>query len=192
MIDFSFVNTKEPKRGSILISDPFLDEDYFRRSVILLCEHSENSSFGFVLNNYMDIDLHELDNQFPDINARISIGGPVETQSLYYIHSFTEKVEESFEICKGLHFGGSFRMVKSLLEKDIENCKNIRFFLGYSGWNTGQLLNELLENSWIVADNISNLEIMNTSNDNFWQYCMEKQGGQYKTIAKFPLNPNNN
>jgi putative transcriptional regulator len=192
MIDFSFTNSREPERGTVLISDPFLDEDYFRRSVILLCDHNSYSSFGFVLNNYLTIDLHEIDHQFPDIQARISIGGPVDTQNLYYIHTFKEPIEESVKIRDGLFFGGSFETIKLLLEKDDSNRNNIRFFLGYAGWDDGQLKNEVEENSWIVVDNISNKELLNTSNDRLWQYCLEKQGGPYKTISKFPLNPSNN
>ena len=192
MIDLSFTNTKEPKRGTILIADPFLDEDYFRRSVILLCDHNLDSSFGLVLTNYLDVDLHNLDKQFPNIQARISVGGPVETQSLYFIHALNEPVEESVKIRDGLYFGGSFDAIKQVLEKDHSNCNQIRFFLGYSGWDKEQLNNEIDENSWIVVDNISNNEILNTSNDHFWQYCLEKQGGSYKTISKFPLNPRNN
>ena len=192
MIDFSFTNSREPERGTVLISDPFLDEDYFRRSVILLCDHNSYSSFGFVLNNYLTIDLHEIDHQFPDIQARISIGGPVDTQNLYYIHTFKEPIEESVKIRDGLFFGGSFETIKLLLEKNDSNRNNIRFFLGYAGWDDGQLKNEVEENSWIVVDNISNKELLNTSNDRLWQYCLEKQGGPYKTISKFPLNPSNN
>jgi putative transcriptional regulator len=191
VIDLSFKNNKEPEGGTLLISDPFLDEAYFRRSVILLCEHSENASFGLVLNNFLDVDLHELDHDFPDIHARISVGGPVETQSLYYIHSFSN-IEDSFEVRDGLYFGGSFSQLKSLIEESPSNGAKIRFFLGYSGWDRGQLANEILEHSWIVVDNISNKEILGTLDDNFWQHCMEKQGKEFKTISRFPLNPNHN
>lgn len=191
MIDLSFKNNKLPKGGALLISDPFLDEAYFRRSVILLCEHGEDASFGLVLNNFLEVDLQELDNDFPDINARISVGGPVETHSLYYIHSFTD-IEESFEVRTGLFFGGSFSQLKHLVEEEPSNISKIRFFLGYSGWDKGQLRNEIAEHSWIVVDNISNDEILATVDDNFWQHCLEKQGKEFRTISRFPLNPNNN
>lgn len=174
-----------------MISDPFLDEDYFRRSVILLCDHTGDSTFGFVLNNYMDVDLHELDPNFPDIQARISVGGPVETQSLYYIHGFSE-VEESMKVRDGLYFGGFYEDLKNLLDVNKSNSQKVRFFLGYSGWEEGQLAKELESNSWIVVDNISNEEIFTTNNNELWKYCLEKQGGNFKTISKFPLNPSNN
>jgi putative transcriptional regulator len=191
VLDLSFKNNKKPQPGSVLISDPFLDEDYFRRSVILICDHNEEGTFGFVLNNYLDIDLHEVDEEFPDIQARISVGGPVETQSLFFIHSFGTDIEGSVAISDNISFGGDYEQVQQLL-KDPENKNRIRFFLGYSGWSKDQLKGELNENSWIVASNITADEILNTSNDKFWEYCLEKQGERFKTISKFPINPNNN
>ncbi len=192
MIDLSFQNRREPKVGNILLSDPFLDEDFFRRSVILLCEHNENGTFGFVLNNYIQLDLHDLDPSFPDIHARISVGGPVETESLYYIHNFEQEVSESVTIEGQLKFGGDFEEVQEILRADPSSKDRIRFFLGYSGWRPDQLEEELKENSWIVVENITAEEIMDTSNSKFWNFCLEKQGERFKTISKFPLNPNNN
>lgn len=192
MLDLSFKNSKNPKSGSILISDPFLDEDYFRRSVILLCDHNDEGSFGFVLNNYLDVDLHNLDATFPDIKAKISVGGPVETQSLFFIHTFGEEVEGSSQIHGKLYFGGDYESIQGILKENPEAKDKIRFFLGYSGWTKGQLKDELHENSWIVANNITDEEIINTHIDHLWNYCLEKQGERYKTISKFPINPSDN
>lgn len=191
MLDISFKSNLKPQTGTVLISDPFLDEDYFRRSVILICDHNDEGTFGFVLNNYLDIDLHEVDEEFPDIKARISVGGPVETQSLFFIHSFGEEVEGSINIMESLYFGGDYEKIQELLN-DPDNKDRIRFFLGYSGWGKEQLREELKENSWIVANNITPSEILETTNQNFWQYCLEKQGERFKTISKFPINPQNN
>ncbi|MES2799505.1 MAG: YqgE/AlgH family protein [Bacteroidota bacterium] len=192
-IDISFKNSKQPVCGSILISDPFLDEDYFRRSVVLLCSH-ENSdgSFGLVLNNFVKLDLHEIEHSFPDINARISIGGPVDTEFLFFIHTYGELVEEATLIKGNLYFGGNYNDLREQILKDDDPEKNVRFFLGYSGWSAGQLKNELKENSWVVADNITEEEILATDNNNFWQFCLTKQGKVFETISKFPLNPNDN
>ena len=192
MLDLSFKNNKQPRVGNILISDPFLDEDFFRRSVILLCDHNDDGTFGFVLNNYLDVDLHEVDESFPDNHARISVGGPVETQSLFYVHSLGNVIEGSIPINDELFFGGEYEQIQELLLAEPSNNSKIRFFLGYSGWGKNQLKGELKENSWIVANNIVTEDILNTKNDYFWNYCLEKQGERFKTIAKFPLNPNEN
>lgn len=192
MIDIAFKNNIKPTNGCVLISDPFLDEDFFRRSVIFLCDHSSEGSFGFVMNNFLDIDLHEIDNDFPDVNAIISVGGPVETESLFYIHSFGSIIAKSTPINDELSIGGDFEQIKSLLNDNENNRLKIRFFLGYSGWDKLQLSREMSENSWIVATNITTDELLSFHQKDFWQYCIEKQGERFKTIAKFPINPFDN
>ena len=82
MIDITFQNEEDPAKGKLLISDPFLDEDYFRRSVVYLCEHNIDGSFGFVVNNFISINLNELDESLPKVEAQISLGGPMEVNSL--------------------------------------------------------------------------------------------------------------
>ena len=116
-LNFSFTNKLRPKKGSVLISDPFLNDPYFGRSVIVLCEHNKKGTFGFVLNNFLDIDLHKIDSNFPNINARIGFGGPVSKDSLFFIHSFGEKVKDSLKIQKELYYGGDFDAVCKILKE---------------------------------------------------------------------------
>ena len=192
MIDLAFKNTKNPEIGKILISDPFLDEDYFRRSVILICDHNEDGTFGFVLNNYLELVMHEVDDNFPKVETKISVGGPVDTESIFFIHAMGAEIEGSYEIKPGIYFGGNYDQIVELIRQNPQYNKQVRFFLGYSGWGKKQLTEELKKNSWIVADNISIKDILDTNKQQFWNYCMEKQGGKFKTISKFPINPNNN
>ena len=192
MVDLSFKNNRFPKKGSILLSDPFLDDNYFSRSVVILCNFSMEGSFGFVLTNYLDIDLASLDSTFPVKNAKISVGGPVDTEHLFYIHQFGEQVEESIKIMENLFFGGNYSQIQSLLEASSDNHTKVRFFLGYSGWGYSQLIEELKENSWIVVNNVTSDEIIDTESADFWKYCMEKQGKRYQIMSKFPKNPNEN
>ena len=190
VLDFSFKNAILPGSGKILLSDPFLDEDYFRRSVVLICNHNDDGTFGFVLNNYIDLNLNKVDENFPDLDVKISIGGPVETDSLFYIHEF-KNVNDSFEIIKGLYFGGDYNeLLENIAESKNQNA--VRFFLGYSGWAPQQLDEEIASHSWIVAENIVKHELLDTQNQDLWKFFMEKQGGRFKTIANSPLNPNNN
>ena len=191
-LDFLFQNNNEPKKGSLLLSEPFMSDQYFGRAVILLCSHDEKGSFGFVLNNYIDINLNKLDDSFPKIKTRISVGGPVDTKHLYYIHSLGNKIDGSVEITDGIFLGGDYTKLISLLKKDINLIKNVRFFLGYSGWDANQLLDEFKEKSWVAVNNINDNVIMNDAEDNFWQYCMSKQGNRFKVMSNFPIDPNFN
>lgn len=190
-LDFSFKNNEPTKKGSILISDPFSDDVYFGRSVVLICEHNEEGTFGFVLNNYIDVDLHQLDDNFPDINARISFGGPVSKENLYYIHCFSE-ITNTLEISQGLFYGGDFDEICERIKDEQNPNKKIRFFIGYSGWSEGQLEEEIKNESWITANNISLDKILDTKLDDLWKICLEKQGQRFKMMTKFPRNPMDN
>jgi putative transcriptional regulator len=192
MIDFNFENKDELKPGSILISEPFLDDNFFSRSVVYLCNHDEEGSFGFILNKYVENDLSEFIDDFPFSETRISVGGPVDTSNLFYIHSFGDAVSESVPMAEGLHIGGDFNNVKELLSADPENAKKIRFFVGYSGWSKDQLNSELNEKSWIVLNSISTDHILDTSNENVWRDSMKKLGGKFKIMSQFPKNPSDN
>ncbi|MGY8927442.1 MAG: YqgE/AlgH family protein, partial [Flavobacteriales bacterium] len=93
MIDFNFHTDNKLQSGSILLSEPFLNDDYFSRSVILLCDHSEEGSFGFVLNKFVDTKISDFVEGFPAVTTNISIGGPVDTANLFYIHSLGSQIK---------------------------------------------------------------------------------------------------
>ena len=191
-INFSFTNNEKPQKGSILISDPFLDDPYFGRSVVILCEHNEEGTFGFVLNNFAEIDLHKIDDKFPNINARIGFGGPVSKDSLFFIHSFGPEISNSLQIQKNLFYGGDFDEICAIIEKKPKAKNKIRFFIGYSGWEKGQLDAELKEKSWITVNNVDHTLILDTKQDDLWKTALEMQTGKFKMISKFPNNPSDN
>lgn len=191
-MDLSFINTTAPQKGKILISEPFLDDDYFGRSVILLCEHNHEGSFGFVLNNFIDLDLRDVAKNFPDIETKIGIGGPVETDNIYFIHTRPDLLEDSRPVLPGIYIGGSYSKLLHLLETgEIKNTE-VRFFLGYSGWSPDQLDQELKENAWLVTD-IKAKDIMDlNAGDNLWSKYLKKQGKKYAVMTSFPINPQDN
>ena len=192
MLDISFTNQLKPKKGRILISDPFVGDEYFERSVVYLCEHSKEGSFGFVLNHLVEINIQDLNPDFPEIKVQMSLGGPVETESLYFLHTIGHDLNESIELQKGIFIGGDFdQLAKIVKEEHFEN-NQIRFFLGYSGWESKQLEQEIADNIWIVSEIDSLDEIMNTNIQDPWKYFMSKLGNKYKLISNFPMNPNEN
>lgn len=192
MIDFNFEHKGMLQKGSVLVSEPFLSDNYFQRSVIFMCDFGDEGSFGFVLNKYVKTDMSEIIDGFPDVNTRISIGGPVDTNNLFYIHGFGDLVPDSIPVTKGISLGGSFDTVINLLKENPENISKIRFFVGYSGWGKEQLEDELKQKSWIVLNNIPNKLIMDSGNENIWKEVMEKLGGKFKVMSGFPMNPMDN
>ncbi len=193
MFDLNVYNTLDPKKGRLLITEPFMQNDYFHRSVILLCEHNEDGSFGFVLNNYTDVKLSEFENMhevegFCD-DFRISIGGPVSAKNLYYIHTLGDQLPDSIHVAGNIYAGGDFDLLKEKIANGQVTADQVRFFLGYSGWVEKQLNGELKQNSWLVADIDHSDDIMDVNNETIWKDYMQRQGGKYKVFANFPKDP---
>lgn len=192
MIDFEFSNKNEPENGTVLISEPFLSDNYFSRSVIYLCEHNEDGSFGFVLNKYIEKDLAELIPNMGAERVKVSIGGPVDNNNLFYLHTLGEKVPNAIKISGDVYVGGDFETLKNLVEADEALIEQVRFFIGYSGWSPGQLEDEIKEKSWVVLKNIPIPYLFDTKNTSLWKNLMEQMGGKFKLMSKFPVNPSHN
>ena len=142
--------TPKPKKGDLLIAEPSILADVsFNRSVILLAEHSIEGSVGFILNKHSDYELSDL---IPEIENTFPVykGGPVEENNLYFIHKVQDLIPNSIEISNGIYWAGDFNEVTKLIMSKKVSEEDIRFFLGYSGWDATQLDDELSGNSWIV------------------------------------------
>ncbi len=192
MIDITFSNSEELDKGKLLIAEPFLDEDYFRRAIIFLCEHNNEGSFGFVINNFINIKLSDLDETFPDIETKISLGGPMEINSLYFLHKLGDKIQNSALVENGIYIGGDFQELTALIKEDNAIMNEVRFFIGYSGWAADQLESEIKNNTWIVSDNNAENILFESQAKQTWKRYLRDLGGKYKIISTFPLDPNNN
>lgn len=178
-----------PKKGCLLIAEPsILGDTSFNRSVILLAEHNEAGSVGFILNKPLNYTLNDL---VPEINAQFTIynGGPVEQDNLYFIHNIPEIIPNSIEIANGIYWGGNFEVTQNLINEGKISKKNIRFFLGYSGWDKHQLENELKESSWIVTENSVNKKLLAIPIQHFWKEKIKEQGGDYVLFSNAPSDP---
>jgi putative transcriptional regulator len=166
-----------------------MGDNSFARTVVLITEHSDDGSVGFILNKPLGFSLKDI---IPEIDCDLELynGGPVEQDNLYFIHEMPELIPDSVEISNGIFWGGNFNVVKSLLNERKLDLDKIKFFLGYSGWSSDQLLNELKENSWQLAKIKSNKAI-NRSN-NIWRNKMQELGGVFKIWANAPSDPSLN
>ncbi|MBI2258203.1 MAG: YqgE/AlgH family protein [Flavobacteriia bacterium] len=193
-MDISFENKLKPQKGRILISDPFMGDEYFERSVVYLCEHSKHGSFGFVLNNYINFNLKDLHDKFPSIQVTLSIGGPVDKESIFFIHTLGNLIPESIVIDeeKGVYMGGNFDFLYHFITQEHIEKNEIRFFIGYSGWDKDQLDSELKNHSWIVSPIEKANDIMDAMQKDLWKILMQRQGKKFKLMTYFPINPNDN
>ena len=173
------------EKGRLLIAEPsILNDDSFNRSIVLLTEHSNNSSVGFILNKPLNYVLSDL---IPDIVCDFTIyqGGPVEQDNLYFVHRVPELLTDSIEVAKGIYWGGNFNQLKELLSKNLLKSTDIRFFLGYSGWTTNQLKDELETASWFVTENDYE-NIFSIKEETIWKNKLLQKGGKYKIWANAP------
>lgn len=182
----------KPKKGHLLVAEPsIIGDNSFNRSVVLLAEDNESGFIGFILNKPLEYTINEL---IPTINSDIVVsnGGPVEQDNMYFIHKIPEMIPNSVEIANGIYWGGDFEMVSLLLESKQINSNDIRFFLGYSGWDLNQLEEELTMSSWVVVKNTYENEIFSKDNASFWKEKMREFGGDYLLWSNAPENPNFN
>jgi putative transcriptional regulator len=119
-------------------------------------------------------------------------GGPVEQDNLYFIHRVPELIPNSLEISLGVYWGGDFNNVAELIANNKIKETDIRFFLGYSGWEVNQLENELKNNSWLVTENIYKKDIIAKDYESFWKEKMLEFGEEYSIWSNAPENPNYN
>ncbi|MBL7956365.1 MAG: YqgE/AlgH family protein [Flavobacteriales bacterium] len=191
LLDFKPENNFQPARGRLLVSEPYLPDPYFRRTVVLLCDHNEEGSFGFVLNRRMDITINELMEDFPPVHAQVGIGGPVQSGELYYLHTLGAGVSGSVEVVDGIHMGGDYEQLRALLATDPRLCKQVRFFVGYSGWGPDQLAKEFGERSWLVAP-ARKRTVMDLRVETLWRNTLRGMGKAFAPLANFPEDPSLN
>ncbi len=181
-------NNLRPAKGRLLLSEPLMGDFYFGRSVVLLAEHNDEGSFGLVLNKPVEQNFNDVVKDFPEFNGQLFIGGPVETNSLFFIHTIGDIIEGSFEIGSGIYWGGDIEIVKEMILLNSITPKDIRFSVGYSGWSPEQLKGELKRNSWLVSKNL-NKNILSIKPDELWEQMLEPLGDNYKHWPKFPSDP---
>lgn len=184
-------NKLNPRAGRLLIAEPFLQDSFFRRAVVLVAEHGEKGSVGFILNKPLDIQVQEAIPDFPEYDGLALFGGPVQRDQLYYIHTLGEKIEGSLPIGNNLWWLGDFEQVKTLISNKEIGANEIRFFIGYSGWEAGQLEKELNEKSWFVSKTDLDL-IFSPTADTMWTDAVKKMGKSFEPMANFPEDPSLN
>lgn len=183
--------TKKPNRGSLLLSEPFLRDPNFSRTVVLLTEHNDEGSIGFILNRPIAHKIHEIVDDFPRLDAQVFMGGPVQRDSLHYIHRIAALAEDGDEIAPGVYWGGNFEQLKHLIRLGTVQPDDIRFFVGYSGWAPKQLEDEMQMKSWIVS-NGGNQFAFGNSGEGLWSEILLAMGGKYKAMAHYPTDPSLN
>ena len=181
-------NWLNPKKGRVLISEPFASDMIFKKSVVYIVDHSEDSTMGFILNKQVDIEGNPFFRIIGVLPFELSFGGPVAINRILYIHTLGPQViPNSVEISDGIYLGGDYKAVRDKIDSGEASPKDVRFFLGYAGWSSHQLEQEIKSKFWIVG-NLDKETIMDYHSD-VWGEAVKKLGGRYKLWENLPSNP---
>lgn len=158
------------------------------RTVVFLCDHQEEGSFGFVINRVFGHTLNELMNDLDELKLPVFYGGPVQMDTIHFLHQYPDLIPGSYEVLDGIYWGGDFETAITLIKAGSIDTTKIRFFIGYSGWGSGQLNDELKEKSWLTAE--ANRKIVfHRKADEIWKDALRLLGGDYEMMANFPVDP---
>lgn len=181
-----------PAPGTMLVSEPFLHEEYFNHAAIVLVEHEPGGgAMGVVLNNSSNYNLQELVEGIT-IKRHIPVycGGPLAGDRLFFIHTLGDIIPGTQPLGCGLWLGGDFDPMLSIINDNYEIDGNIRFFLGYSGWSEGQLEDELSRNVWAVLP-MSAMPggLLKGDGDAYWHRAVRALGPDFRGWLYHPQNP---
>jgi putative transcriptional regulator len=182
---------KIPEKGKILISEPFLPDTFFSRSVIYLTDHNPKGSVGFILNKKLDIRICDAVAGFEGWEENLNMGGPVAPDTLHYIHSLGHVVPRSVHVEDNIYWGGDIDAIREMIRAGSVKPGQIRFFLGYSGWSAGQLERELKEDSWVIA-RVAPDTLMSSREVDSWKRVLRSFKNKYRVWADFPDSPDMN
>ncbi len=172
-----------------MLSEPFLPDPNFERTVVLLCEHNEEGSFGFIMNKPSLVTVEDIMEDMDGFGARVFIGGPVQQNTFHFIHKNPE-VEGAVKILDGIYWGGNFEQVKELIQLGKVKRGDYKFFVGYSGWGTEQLSEEIETGSWIVSYKTnSHLLFDDGEHKELWKSAVKSLGGRFNIYSNYPVDP---
>ena len=179
-----------PRQGSLLIAAPFLRDYQFSRTVILMVEHNEEGSMGIILNKNFS-NLMTLNEVVPELASLPPIplykGGPVGRDTLFYLHTLSY-LKDALPLGNGLYLNGDFNQMQQYILSGAPTQGVARFFMGYAGWQKGQLKQEMKQNTWIV-NNESQVDLLNMYLRDLWQEALCDMGGKYMVWSRYPKYP---
>lgn len=187
-LEFGPPTPTPPQRGVLLVSGPYLGDPYFRRTVVLLCMHDEQGSFGLVLNRPIEVSVGDLMEDMPALPSTVGMGGPVQSGNLFFLHTLAPRVEGSMKVVDDIHIGGDYQQLRSILVAAPKLARHVRFFVGYSGWGEDQLGHELEEQAWLIHPANKRL-VMGANPRNLWSETLRSMGSVYAPLANLPEDP---
>ena len=204
----------EPVAGSLLVARPTVGDPVFGRSVIVVVEHGEQGTMGLILNACTSLMLSDLlagdSSQEPRRDADEAIGvrallshcgqhtlyfgGPVKTDEMLIVHDLPPVLVPGSEPIgsSGLHLGGDLGALAGIAAGSPDLQRHVRFLVGYSGWESGQLAGELARHDWVVLDGCDSAMMLGTPHARLWAEAVQRFGDRYRLWMNWPADPHLN
>ncbi len=167
-----------PQTHCLLISEPYLRDTSFYRSVLWVIEHTEQNTVALVLNN---LDLGDISLPMAQTQLAVINGGPVDSDSIFCIHQHTN-IADSVALGDGFYTGGNFHQLEQAMIQQPK--KYLQFFAGYCGWGPNQLQHEIEHKSWLVAP--FNKRVLQVPRSIMYKTALQTLGPQYAHYANAP------
>ncbi|MBD5289436.1 MAG: YqgE/AlgH family protein [Bacteroides sp.] len=183
-----------PGKGRLLIAQPLMTDPNFSRSAILLLEGNKKSGYiGLVLNHRSRLTMADIIKGCPeDARFPVYVGGPVEQERLFMIHTLGDQIKDAVEIANGIYCGGDLEEISEYIRSNEGDPTKIRFFLGYSGWSAGQLESEIMQRSWGVQQLPQSSDLLSGAGNEYWRREVSRLGKEYRNWLAVPQIPDLN
>lgn len=184
------LKTEAPESGKLLVAEPFLKESHFNHAVILLVDHAAGyTSMGLVLNRATNLTLSDVTDDAGNSDVPIFSGGPVGDDRMFYLHTLGALFSDSIEVTPGLYIGGNYKEVIDYVKAGYPTEGVLRFYVGYSGWEPGQLEEEIEKNVWAVTSATDPAKLLTGAEDSFWHRIVRSMGARYRGWQFHPMEP---
>ncbi len=177
--------------GGLIMASAVMLESNFKRTVLLMCEHNEEGSMGFILNRPLEVKVCDAITGFDGVDLPLHMGGPVQVDTVHYLHRRGDVIDNCHEVLPGVFWGGEQEQLSFLLESGVVSPAEVRFYLGYAGWDSGQLESEFEEGSWYTTSATKDV-IFSSGYERMWSRIVRSKGGDYLYAANSPELPGMN
>jgi len=177
-----------PAPAILLIADPFLKDPHFMRTVVFICDHQKEGTIGFVLNKKFEHSIEEIITDFDGFNIPVYYGGPVQTDTIHFLHQYPGIITGGKKVMEGVYWGGDFGMLTSMVKNNTIDYNKVRFFIGYSGWGDNQLNEEMNEKTWLTVAATKQI-IFHKQPEAIWKDSLRHLGGEYEKMINYPIDP---
>jgi putative transcriptional regulator len=179
----------ESLRGHLLVASPALLDPNFRRTVVLVTEHTDDGAAGLVLNRPSLVEVAAAVPQLEEVvdeDEQVWVGGPVQPEAVLVLGEFLDPDDAAVPLFESLGF-------PSLDEPEeiVPATTRRRVFAGYAGWEAGQLEEELANEDWILEPALAD-DAFTEEPHELWRDILRRKGGIYELVARMPEDPSLN